>query len=208
MSPAATWSRVRRCEHFGQRPLRSRAHPFGLEKLDSVALTLTQQSNAHCEFEYWLAEQALTCSTCRIIVISSEDFECDVRDGPSSIWSCQVFQELENLHVARRCAAFGSLCGGILCQLASVDVRRPLGILSNIPGLLALLHMAWPSFSEHSSVLEHTGPLPKSCHCVFTQKQFNQADEKFLTSDTGVLGTRFWQVQASGMGGTSLGRRV
>ena len=59
MPPAATRSRVRHCEHFGQRPLCSRAHPFGLEKLDSVSLTLTQQSNAHCEFEHWVAEQAL-----------------------------------------------------------------------------------------------------------------------------------------------------
>ena len=94
---------------------------------------------------------------------------------------------LENLREARRGAAF-------LCQLSSVDHRRPLGFISDIPDLLARLSPGWPSLQLTDTALVYTGPLPKSCPCALPHKQTKGAKSaEFHSADAVLMGSLFWQ---------------
>ena len=121
-----------------------RSRPFGV--------------NRQCEFAVWVAEQALHCRTCRLVLFFPEDLGGYSSDGPASVWQSKELMLLESLHEAVRRGAF-------LRQLSEVDQRRPLEVLTNIPGLWQFLHLVWPSFSQSDSTVLYTGPLPKSCPC-------------------------------------------
>ena len=106
----------------------------------------------------WVAEQALHCRTCRLVLLFPEDLGGHSSDGPASVWQTKEFMLLESLNEARRRGAF-------LCQLSEVDQRRPLGVLTNVPGLWPFLRLGWPSFSQSDNNLVYTGPLPRYCTC-------------------------------------------
>ena len=86
----------------------------------------------------WLAAQSARCKVRRVgmVLIFPEDFGSHVRDGPASPWSSREFQDLEGACDVRRGSAF-------LCQLASTDQRRPVGILTNLPTLQSRLSLHW-----------------------------------------------------------------
>ena len=158
LPPAATWSRVRHCSESGQPPLRFRSRPKGVDSLAPDTLSRVHNANRQCEFTAWVAEQALHCRTCRLVLLFPEDLGGHSSDGPASVWQTKEFMLLESLNEARRGGAF-------LCQLSEVDQRRPLGVLTNVPGLWPFLQLGWPSFSQSDDNLVYTGPLPRYCPC-------------------------------------------
>ena len=105
-----TWSQQRSRSDSVRSTFKLRSQPFGLDSCDATGAASTQRTNRQCEFCRWVAEQTLTCSTARLILVFPKDGGGHSHGGPSSIWCLQEFMELENLHDARRCA-FG-------CQLA------------------------------------------------------------------------------------------
>ena len=62
---AATWSLAR---HFwdGQKPLRSRAEPFGQQSMDPLSMSKVTASNQQLEFDSWFLKEALMCPTKKI----------------------------------------------------------------------------------------------------------------------------------------------
>ena len=89
---AATWSRAR---HFGngQKPLRFRTEPFGLQSLDPNSTSKVTASNQQLEFVSWFLKEALTCPTkkVRVIRVFPEDLGGWLDSGPSSFWRLQEF---------------------------------------------------------------------------------------------------------------------
>ena len=83
-----------------------------------------------------------------------------------------------------------------MCQLSSVDQRRPLGILSDLPALQSSLHLGWPKFTSHGSKLVYEGPLPRSCGCAtpHTILKGPKSENEFHTAEAQILGSRFWLV--------------
>ena len=189
LPPASTWSRVRHSELPGQLPLRSRSAPFGLDGLDPAALERVQRANQQGEFCCWIAEQILHCPVSKLVLVFPEDLGGDKNSGPSSIWSRREYQLLEGLREARRGASF-------LCQLSSVDQRRPLGILSDLAALQSSLHLGWPQFTSQGLQLVYVGPLPRSCGCAtpHTILKGAKSDKEFRTAAVNLLGSQFWLV--------------
>ena len=95
-----------------------------------------QHENRSLDFVHWFTEQALQCVVVRIplLLVFPEDFGGDAVSGPLSLWCTRELRDLEGLHEARRGAGF-------LCQLAGADVKRPLGIFSNLPDLQQVLRV-------------------------------------------------------------------
>ena len=118
-----------------------------------------------------------------------EDLGGHVRDGPASPWSSREFQELESACDVRRGSAF-------LCQLASTDQRRPVGIITNLPTLQSQLSLQWPQLERHSDELVYKGPLPGSCSCVPPHAPFRgtDAEEGFISSSSQSPSTNFWSI--------------
>ena len=131
------------------------------------------------------AAQSARCTVRRVgmVLIFPEDFGGHVRDGPASPLSSREFQELECACDVRRGSAF-------LCQLASTDQRRPVGILANLP----TLH--WLILERCGDELFYQSPLPESCPCVPAHAPFKGTDaqEHFVSSSSKSPGTEFWKV--------------
>ena len=176
--PAASWSRLRSSTTPGQLPLRSRAEPLGLSSLDPQQTEKVRQSNREMEAVSWFAAQSARCKVRRVgvVLIFPEDFGGHVRDGPASPWSSREFQDLEGACDVRRGSAF-------LCQLASTDQRRPVGILTNLPTLQNRLSLQWPILERCGDELFYQGPLPESCPCVPAHAPFKgtDAEEHFVS---------------------------
>ena len=94
---------------------------------------------------------------------------------------------LESQNEARRGGAF-------LCQLSEVDQRRPLGVLTNVPGLWQFLQLGWPSFSLSDKNLVYTGPLPKSCPCKQQHEVMKGtlSVDQFYASRASTFGPLLW----------------
>ena len=178
--PASSWTHARRSQHDRQRPLRSRWVPFNGDPSSSLLL----QENTQCEFSSWVAEQALNCSTCRLILSFEEDLGGHSRDGPASIWSCREFQKLQALNEATRGSAF-------LCPLSSAERRKPPGILTNLSGIIPLLYVGWPSLSTVNSELLYNGPLPIA---EFRHEDTSFTHEVGLTVQSSCLTPFFWKL--------------
>ena len=105
----------------------------------------------------WLAAQSARCKVRRVgmVLIFPEDFGAmHVRDGPASPWSSREFQDLERACDVRRGSAF-------LCQLASTDQRRPVGILTNLPTLQSRLSLHWPILEKMRRRIILPRPTPR-----------------------------------------------
>ena len=189
--PAASWSRLRSRTTEGQLPLRSRAEPLGLSSLNPQQSERVRQSNREVEAVSWFAAQSARCKVRRVglVLMFPEDLGGHVRDGPASPWSSREFQELESACDVRRGSAF-------LCQLASTDQRRPVGIITNLPTLQSQLSLQWPQLERHSDELVYRGPLPESCSCVPPHAPFRgtDAEEGFISSSSQSPSTNFWSI--------------
>ena len=96
---------------------------------------------------------------------------------------------LEHLRDARRGAAF-------LCQLFSVDHRRPLGVVSDIPELAGSpLSGLAVACKLTDSTLIYSGPLPTTCPCALPHRPTKGAKSvtEFHTADAVLMGSLFWQ---------------
>ena len=159
---------------------------FGVDSLAPDTLSRVRNANRQCEFTAWVAEQALHCRTCRLVLFP-EDLGGHSSDGPASVWQTKEFMLLESLNEARRGGAF-------LCQLSEVDQRRPLGVLTNVPGLWPFLRLGWPSFSQSDNNLVYTGPLPRYCPCKKQHEVLKGtlSVDQFYTSRASTFGPLLW----------------
>ena len=116
--------------------------------------------NRTAEISTWFAEQSLLRKEPRtaLIYIFPEDFGGHFSTGPASLWSLQELRVLHGTHDALRGATF-------LCRICGSDRKKPLGILTNLPGLQEALSLGLPNLKLHGSFLQYHGPLPKSCGC-------------------------------------------
>ena len=101
-----------------------------------------------------LSQQRCKVRRVGVVLIFPEDFGGHVKDGPASPWSSREFQELECACDVRRGSAF-------LCQLASTDQRRPVGILKNLPTLQGRLSLHWPILERCGDELIYVRPTPR-----------------------------------------------
>ena len=188
--PAASWSRARHAEEGGQTPLRTRSQPFGVVHAASKSHARLQHENRALDFIHWFAEQTWRCEVMRIplVLVFPEDFGGDAVSGPSPLWCMQELRDLEGLHEARRGAGF-------LCQLAGADLKRPLGIFSNLPALQRGLRLGWPHFSHDKGLLVYSGPLPRTCPCKSAHPRMLgiSSGQVFNTSANACLGMPFWK---------------
>ena len=159
LPPAATWSRARHSELPGQVPHRSRSVPLGLGKLDPGALERVQRANQQGQFCCWIAEQALHCQGCKLVLVFPEDLGGHEKDD-------SVIVVLSGIPVVRRAPWRGS---SYLCQLSSVDQRRPLGILSDLPHLQSSLHVSELALFGSRSI---AAGLPRSTSALLRVCEF------------------------------------
>ena len=173
----------------------------GLSSLNPLQTERARQSNREMEAVSLFAAQSARCKVRRVglVLLFPEDFGGHVRDGPASPWSSREFQDLEGSSDVRRGSAF-------LCQLASTDQRRPVGILTNLPTLQNRLSLHWPILERSGDELFYQGPLPESCPCVPAHAPFNgtDAEEHFVSSSSQSPGTVFWTVWPTSTWTTSI----
>ena len=164
--------------------------PFGVVQAASESQARLQHENRSLDFVHWFTEQALHCEVMRIplVLVFPEDFGGNAVSGPSSLWCMQGLRDLEGFREARRGAGF-------LCQLAGADLKRPLGIVSNLPELQRDLRLGWPTFSQDKELVMYTGPLSKTCPCKIAHLPMVgiSSNHKFNTSSNVLLGTAFWR---------------
>ena len=135
---AATWSRAR---HFGngQKPLRSRAEPFGLQSLDPNSTSKVTASNQQLEFVFWFFKEALTCPTKKV---GSFWFS---QKNSVEVWSLVHpqsgdFRSLEDNHGGGRGAVY-------LCQIGDSEHMRPMEICTNLDEIFNFIHLRWPELA-------------------------------------------------------------
>ena len=160
LPPASSWSRARHVGPEGQPPIRSRSRPWGVIEASSAQYSKLIHDNRTAEISTWFAEQSLLREEPRtaLIYIIPEDFGGHFSSGPASLWSLQELRALHSTHDALRGATF-------LCRICGSDRKKPLGILTNLPGLQEALSLGLPNLKMHGSFLQYHGPLPKSCGC-------------------------------------------
>ena len=146
--------------------------------------------NRSVEICTWFAEQSLKCAASRtaLIFIFPEDFGGHAISGPASLCSLEELRSLHGQDDALRGATF-------LCRIAGADTKRPLGILTNLPGLQQYIQIGWPALTRHGSSLHYKGPLPKSCGCSppHPPRIGVTAKEDFRTHLADPFGERFWK---------------
>ena len=186
--PAHTWSRVRHSSP-DQPPLRSRDHPLGLTGLSPQLQAKVDQSNREIEIVTWLLEQATLCSerTVGVLLIFPEDLGGHEHTGPATIWDNMHLRELDGACEVQRGAAF-------LCQIASTEYRRPLGLLSNLAWVKAQMVPGWPRLYKSDQYLLYDGPLPDRCQCAVRHAPMRGTwdQESFNSSHSTGFGEQFW----------------
>ena len=158
--PASSRSRARHVGPEGQPPIRSRSRHWGVIEASSAQYSKLIHDNRTAEISTWFAEQSLLREEPRtaLIYIFPEDFGGHISTGLASLWSLQELRALQGTHDALRGATF-------LCRICGSDRKKPLGILTNLPGLQEALSLGHPNLKMHGSFLQYHGPLPKSCGC-------------------------------------------
>ena len=99
------------------------------------------------------------CPAVSIICVAPEDLGGHVQTGPPSVWHFRETTQLQSRtsEVFRRVA--------YSCELGAADYTRPIGFLTNVPGLIRELRKGWPVFHHRGPVLRYLGPLLQSCAC-------------------------------------------
>ena len=188
LPPASSWSRARHVGPEGQPPIRSRSRPWGVIEASSAQYSKLLHDNRTAEISTWFAEQSLLREEPRtaLIYIFPEDFGGHFSTGPASLWSLQELRVLHGTHDALRGATF-------LCRICGSDRKKPLGILTNLPGLQEALSLGLPILKMHGSFLQYHGPLPKSCGCspLHPPSVGISSSASFLTVEP--FGAPFWK---------------
>ena len=130
------------------------------------------QANIHGEFCFWLAEQALSHQSSRLILVAPESSALHQQ----SLWSLREFQTSEGCGGAFRGATF-------LCQLSDRKIPQPFGVLTDLHVLHESLFAGWPSFDHTAKLSSYSGPLPVFCQCecqhVASANPVQEMGEKF-----------------------------
>ena len=158
--PCSTWSRARRTGSPDPRPLRSRQHPLGLPSLPPEHQHVLASHNQALVFAIMCVEIAQQfCPAVSIIWVAPEDLGGHVQTGPPSVWQFRETTQLQSRtsEVVRGVA--------YSCELGASVYTRPVGFLTNVPGLIRELRQGWPVFHHRGPVLRYRGPLPQSCAC-------------------------------------------
>ena len=139
---AATWSRAR---HYGngQKPLRARTGPFGLQSLDPSQRGAKRRSRAR-------QRRSL------VSLVFPEDLGGWLESGPSSIWGLQELRSLEDYHGGRRGAVY-------LCQIGDSAHMRLWGSTRtwmNYSISFTLVGQNWPPLF---STMVHHCPIQAPC---------------------------------------------
>ena len=183
--PCSTWSRARHSGSPGPRPLRSRQHPLGLPSLPPEHQHVLASHNQALEFAIMCVEIAQQfCPAVSIIWVAPEDLGGHVQTGPPSVWQFRETTQLQSRtsEVVRGVA--------YSCELGAADYTRPVGFLTNVPGLIRELRQGWPMFHHRGPVLRYRGPLPQSCSCGSKHTSLEGA----ATSKTlPLFQPKFWQ---------------
>ena len=192
LPPASSWSRARHVGPEGQPPIRSRNRPWGLltQVLHSIPnfYTTTEQQ------KFRLGSQSNHCS--RGPQDSSHSHI------PRGFWRTYLDRSSIFVVTARvaRLTRYDALRGAtFLCRISGTDRRKPLGILTNLPGLQKALSLGLPKLKMHGSYLQYHGPLPKSCGCSppHPPSVGISSPAGFLTVEP--LGALFWKFCFSGL---------
>ena len=158
--PCSTWSRARHSGSPGPKPLRSRQHPLGLPSLPPEHQHVLASHNQALEFAVMCAEIAQQfCPAVSIIWVAPEDLGGHVQTGPPSVWQIRETTQLQS--------RTSDVVRGVAysCELGAAEYTRPVGFLTNVPGLIRELRRGWPVFQHRGPVLRYRGPLPQSCAC-------------------------------------------
>ena len=158
--PCSTWSRARHSGSPGPKPLRSRQHPLGLPSLPPEHQHVLASHNQALVFAIMCAEIAQQfCPAVSIIWVAPEDLAGHVQTGPPSVWQIRETTQLQS-------RTSGVVRGvAYSCELGAADYTRPVGFLTNVPGLIRELRQGWPVFQHRGPVIRYRGPLPQSCAC-------------------------------------------
>ena len=159
-APAPRGEGARHSGSSGPRPFRSRQHPLGLPSLPPEHQHVLASHNRALEFAIMCVEIAQQfCPAVSIIWVAPEDLGGHVQTGPPSVWQ---FRETIQLH-----SRTSEVVRGVAysCELGAADYTRPIGFLTNVPGLIRELRQGWPVFHHRGPVLRYRGPLPQSCAC-------------------------------------------
>ena len=158
--PCSTWSQARRSGSPGPRPLRSRQHPLRLPSLSPEHQHVLTSHNQALEFAFMCVEIAQQfCPAVSIIWVAPEDLGGHVQTGPPSVWQFRETTQLQSRtsEVVRGVA--------YSFELGASVYTRPVGFLTNVPGLIREFRQGWPVFHHRGPVLRYRGPLPQSCAC-------------------------------------------
>ena len=180
--PCSTWSRAR----HSRLPVRGPSVPdnIGLPSLPPEHQHVPASHNQALEFAVICAEIAQQfCPAVSIIWVAPEDLGGHVQTGPPSVWQFRETTQLQSRtsEVVRGVA--------YSCELGAADYTRPVGFLTNVPGLIRELRQGWPMFHHQGPVLRYRGPLPQSCACGSKHTSLEGVATKTLP----LFQPEFWQ---------------
>ena len=200
--PCSTWSRARHSGSPGPRPLRSRQNPLGLPSLTPEHQHVLASHNQALEFEVMCAEKAQQfCPAVSIIGVVPEDLGGHVQTGPPSVRQIRetTLLQCRTSEVVRGVA--------YSCELGAADYTRPVGFLTNVPGLLRELRQGGRSSNIEdllcvtevlclSRVLADPNTLPskewqRPRHYRSSSQRFGSSCCCKCLQDTGPLGMGF-----------------
>ena len=128
------------------------------------------------------------CPAVSIIWVAPEDLDGHVQTGPPSVWQIRETTQLQS--------RTSDVVRGVAysCELGAAEYTRPVGFLTNVPGLIRELRRGWPVFQHRGPVLRYRGPLPQSCACGSKHTSLEGvATSKALP----LFQPAFWQLQVS-----------
>ena len=178
------------CWPGGQQPVRSGAKPWGISEASDALYLKLQHDSRTAEISTWFTEQSLLCADSKVvhIYIFPQDFGGQAVSAPASLWSLQELRSLHGQYETLRGATF-------LCRISGADIRRPLGILTNLPGLQHSMSPGLSDLKKHGSFLHYVGPLPKTCGCSPPHPRTTgvSSNDLFRTQIHELLKELFWK---------------
>ena len=169
-------------------PTRSARWPRGYPWLEGKARAEAEMQNDLIDSSFDALEAAAESSSrlastgswrrVRALLEHPEDLGSPALGDPASIWQLSRARSLSD-------RGFGT--GAVFaCALADVDRTKPYRFMSDIPGVLDLLHLGWPSFVQTSTQeRKYIGPLPRLCeHGGHPPLERQAHDKEFRTNGT------------------------
>ena len=155
--PCGSWSRANYSNRPGPKPVRSRAHPWGLPGLQRSQQKRCTNGNTFIHFSIRAILAAQDCKR-RGRWVSTlwehpEDLGLTSKGVPASVWQLKIVRTAYKESVYLTCA-------GYQCQFPEVDRAKPTRIYTDILSLKVFGYRGWPSFTRD---FRYLGPLPRSC---------------------------------------------